>query len=87
MLNTGWQSTPIYYSGTQSELSKFRIKNNDWNPKTNNIKVIVKGRGENEDVKTITFPKKGEAPMIIAVEPGTDWMKERTSVPKGWWTE
>ena len=87
MKNTGWQSTPIYYSGTQSELATFRIKDNDWNPKTNNIKVIVEGRGENTDVKTITFPKKGEAPMIIAVEPGTDWMKERNSVPKGWWTE
>ena len=33
---------------------------------------------------TITFPKKGEAPMIIAVDATTPWMDEKVSVPTGW---
>lgn len=90
MLNTGWGGTPIYYSGDQSVLAKFTIKDNDWNPETNNIKVIVEGNDESGDVMTITFPKKGEAPMMIAVSEDTDWMTERQSVPgpndeKPWW--
>ena len=87
MLNTGWNGTPIHYSGKLSELAKFRIENNDWNPTTNNIKVIVEGNGSSGTVQTITFPKQGEAPMMIAVEDGTDWMTERTSVPDTWWYE
>ena len=91
MLNTGWGNKRIYYSGDESVLAKFNIENNDWNPAANNIKVIVQGNGTNEGVKTITFPKKGTAPMMIAVDPTTYWMKERQSVPgptdpHPWWT-
>ena len=84
MLNTGWNGTDIYYSGAESVLAKFAIEDNDWDPATNNIKVIVKGRGENDGVKTITFPRKGSAPMIIAVDPTNEWMPERRSVPYSW---
>ncbi len=90
MLNTGWGGKPIYHSGDQSVLAKFTIKDNDWNPATNNVKVIVEGNGQSGDVMTITFPKKGEAPMMIAVPETKDWMPERTSVPgpedpNPWW--
>ena len=81
MLNTGWGGKPIYHSGDQSVLAKFTIKDNDWNPATNNIKVIVEGDGQSGQVMEIKFPKKGEAPMMIAVPETKDWMPERTSVP------
>lgn len=91
MLNTGWNNTPIYYSGEESVLARFDIEGNDWNPATNNIKVIVENRGASGTVQTITFPKAGEAPMMIAVDENVEWMKERQSVPGGtgseddWW--
>ena len=91
MLNTGWDNTPIYYSGDESVLARFDIEGNDWNPATNNIKVIVENRGASGTVQTITFPKAGEAPMMIAVDENVEWMKERQSVPGGtgseddWW--
>ena len=34
----------------------------------------------------ITFPKKGKAPMIIALDASNNWMDERSSVPTGWFT-
>jgi len=94
MLNTGLNGTTVYYSGPQSELAKFTIANNAWNPEANNVSVTVyseNGTTNDEGVKTITFPKKGEAPKIIAVDPSVNWMKERQSVPGGtgseddWW--
>ena len=85
MLNTGVDGTPIYYTGSQSVLAQFDIANNDWNPATNNITITVEGKGKNDGVKTIKFPKEGEAPMIIAVEPTATWMKERVGVPRDWW--
>lgn len=90
MLNTGSGGTPIYYSGDQSVLAKFTIEGNDWNPATNNIKVIVEGNGQSGQVMEIKFPKKGEAPMMIAVPDTKDWMHERQSVPgpedpNPWW--
>jgi hypothetical protein len=53
-----------------------------WSPERNNISVEVneKSRG----VYTITFPKAGTAPMIIAVDPTQSWMGERQSVPNTW---
>ena len=85
MLNTGWDNTPIYYSGDESVLARFDIEGNDWNPATNNIRVIVEDHGASGTVQTITFPKAGEAPMMIAVETTQNWMTERSSVPSSWW--
>ena len=90
MLNTGWDNTPIYYSGKESVLARFDIEGNDWNPATNNIRVIVEDHGASGTVQTITFPKAGEAPMMIAVDKDVEWMKERQSVPgpkdpNPWW--
>ena len=85
MLNTGWDNTPIYYSGDESVLARFDIEGNDWNPATNNIRVIVEDHGASGTVQTITFPKAGEAPMMIAVEATQNWMTERSSVPSSWW--
>lgn len=59
----------------------------DWNPDENNITIEVVKDGEttNNGVYTIKFPKRGEAPMIIAVDPVRKWMSEKTSVPQDWW--
>jgi hypothetical protein len=81
MLNTGWQGSAISYG---AELDKFEVSGYD--PSTNNISVTVQGRGGSGDVMVITFPKKGKAPMIIALDASNNWMDERSSVPQGWFT-
>lgn len=87
MRNTGWNGSAIDY---EAVLDQFDIKNNDWNPSSNNITVSVVGRGESAGVQVIKFPKTGEIPMIIAVDKEIKWMKERQSVPgpndpNPWW--
>ena len=72
-------------------LDRFIIEGNDWNPAANNITITVEGRGINEGVQEIQFPKRGEIPMIIAVDKEIRWMYERQGVPGGtgaegdWW--
>ena len=86
MLNTGWDGKRIYYSGDNSILGRFSIDGNDWNPATNNIRVIVDGNGQTGPV-IITFPKPGQAPMMIAVPVTKDWMSERKGVPADWFKD
>ena len=82
MLNTGRNGSISF----GKELDKFDVEG--YNASANNISVKVAGRdkGVNEGVgeKTIGFPKKGEAPMIIAVDATTNWMTERTGAPDEW---
>ena len=80
MLNTG-RNGSISYS---KELDKFDVEG--YNASANNVSVSVVGRGNSGEVMIITFPKKGEAPMIIAVDANTNWMDEKVSVPTGWFT-
>lgn len=54
-----------------------------WDMENNNIGVSVQ-QLNNKGVFTISFPKEGEAPMIIAVDPTQGWMPERQSVPESW---
>ncbi len=61
-------------------LAEFEVSG--WNAGANNISVTVTEKSGN--VFTITFPKKGTAPMIIAVDPTQKWMGERKSVPSSW---
>ena len=63
-----------------AELAVFEVEG--WNNKANNIGINVKGK--DGQLFTIKFPKKGEAPMVIAVDPTQNWMKERVSVPGSW---
>lgn len=83
MLNTGWGGTEIEENKV---LAEFDIKNNDWNPATNNISIEVERQGNSESFYTIQFPKKGKVPMIVATDitPLTPWMPEKQSVP-AWW--
>ena len=82
MVNTGWNGSSINYDAV---LAKFDIEDSDWDPAANNIVVEVDDKGATGGVKTITFPKQGTAPMMIAVDPEQKWMTERSSVPSSWW--
>lgn len=73
-------------------LAKFKVQG--WDPQANNISIevvkTVENTTNNENiVYTIPFPKKGEIPMIVAVD-ATDawnWMTERTNIPAWWISE
>jgi len=80
----GFEVTTMYNTqGTidyDKVLAEFEVSG--WNAGANNISVTVTEKSGN--VFTITFPKKGTAPMIIAVDPTQKWMGERKSVPSSW---
>lgn len=80
----GFEVTTMYNTqGTidyDKVLAEFEVSG--WNAGANNISVTVTEKSG--DVCTITFPKKGTAPMIIAVDPTQKWMGERKSVPSSW---
>jgi hypothetical protein len=62
------------------ELAVFEVEG--WDYDANNIGIKVMGKdGQLFDIK---FPKAGEAPMMIAVDPTQNWMGERVSVPSEW---
>ncbi|MBO7046831.1 MAG: hypothetical protein J6W38_10890 [Prevotella sp.] len=82
MWNTGWNGAAIDWDAVLGE--PFEVKG--FNPETNNISVAVADRGNSGEVKTISFPKQGEAPMMLAVNPDVKWMKERVSIPTSWFT-
>ena len=83
MWNTGWGGASIDYTAVLGE--PFKVKG--FIPDNNNISVEVVDRGGSGEVKTITFPKKGEAPMMLAVGADVNWMNERVSIPKKWFDE
>ena len=61
-------------------LAEFEVEG--WSPNVNNVSIRVNGK--DGKVFTISFPKEGTAPMIIAVDPTQHWMYERQSVPSSW---
>jgi hypothetical protein len=61
-------------------LAEFEVTG--WNRQANNVSIKVNGK--DGKVYDVTFPKAGEAPMIIAVDPTQNWMNERVSVPATW---
>jgi hypothetical protein len=61
-------------------LAEFEVEG--WSPSANNVSIRVNGK--DGKVFTISFPKEGTAPMIIAVDPTQHWMYERQSVPSSW---
>lgn len=73
MFNTGRDGEINY----DKELSTIKVEG--WNPTKNDISVKVVGKDN-----AINFPEAGKAPMIIAVDPTTNWMTERTPAPESW---
>ena len=61
-------------------LAEFEVTG--WDPISNNVSIKVNGK--KGEVYTISFPKAGTAPMIIAVDPTQKWMTEQESVPASW---
>lgn len=55
-----------------------------WDMNKHNIRVQVRQNENKEVYNNIMFPKTGEIPMIIAVDPSQEWMSERRSVPESW---
>lgn len=55
-----------------------------WNINSHNISVQVQQKDNQGVYNNVVFPKAGEAPMIIAVDPSQNWMPERQSVPESW---
>lgn len=83
MWNTGWNGSSINYTAVLGE--PFKVEG--FKPDKNNVSVAVVDKGNSGVVKTITFPKKGEAPMMLAVDASVNWMKERVSIPETWFYE
>ncbi len=65
------------------ELAVFDVEG--WTYDGNQVEIKVQGK--DGKLFSIVFPKAGEAPMIIAVDPTQKWMGERISVPSSWFTE
>ena len=61
-------------------MAKFDVTG--WDSQAHNVSIKINDK--DGQVFKITFPKSGEVPMIIAVEPTQKWMKERVSVPDTW---
>ena len=97
--STTWKKSPTFANSemknTQGNIdydAELYVIDNitDWDPINNNISVEIEGKDgdpNSHTVYTITFPKAGDAPMIIAVDPVKRWMNETVSVPKDWFTE
>ena len=81
MLNTGRDGAINF----NRKLDSFELTAGTWDAANNNVKVAVETRGNSGQVQTITFPKAGKAPKMIAVDDKTNWMKERFEVPDTWW--
>ena len=64
-------------------LAEFEVKG--WNPADNNVSVSVVSKENNGVITVIPFPKKGEVPMIIALDTFYAWMPEQESLPKDWY--
>ena len=84
----------IWFGGSESDMREGKmhydteetISITGWNPAENNLTVIVaRTSNVNDGVYTIPFPKKGAAPMIVAVANTLQWMEERVAVPENWW--
>lgn len=54
-----------------------------WSRELHNVSLSVKELNSN-GVHNISFPKAGEAPMIIRTDITQQWMPERQSVPSSW---
>lgn len=83
-----------WFAGSESDMREGKmyydteetISIQGWNPEENNLTVVVARTGNiNDGVYTIPFPKKGAAPMIVAVANTLQWMEERVAVPEDWW--
>ena len=82
----GYQPTVMYNTDPidgAMVLAEFEVE--EWNPAENNVTVSVVSKENNGVITVIPFPKKGEVPMIIALDTFYAWMPEKESLPKDWY--
>ena len=92
--DTSWKKSDHFNSGdmannghdvnSAAELAKFDVTG--WDFDAHNISLTVR-TGSSNGVKTITFPKAGTVPVIIAVDPTVGWSIEGHTIPSSWFTE
>ena len=88
--NTKWVKSQSFDSATmyntsgtidyKNALAEFEVTG--WSYASNNI--TFRANGKDGKLYTVSFPRVGEAPMMIAVDPTVKWMNERTSIPGSW---
>ena len=66
----------------KNALAEFEVTG--WSYDNNNI--TFRANGNDGRFYTVSFPKTGEAPMMIAVDPTLNWMNERVSIPNTWFS-
>ena len=82
----GYQTNVMYNTNPidgAEVLAEFEVKG--WKPADNNVTVSVVSKENNGVITVIPFPKKGEVPMIIALDTFYAWMPEQESLPKDWY--
>ena len=82
----GYQTNVMYNTNPidgAEVLAEFEVKG--WKPADNNVTVSVVSKENNGVITVIPFPKKGEVPMIIALDTFYAWMTEKESLPKDWY--
>jgi len=73
--------------------NNIQLPENPWNPGENNISVKVKQAGSETTngstiyYNSVTYPKDGEAPMIIAVPAKTPWTNEMVMITPQYFPE
>ena len=64
-------------------IDEFEVKG--WNPAANNVSISVTSKVNDEVIIVIPFPKKGEVPMMIALDTFYTWMPEQESLAENWY--
>lgn len=72
------------HAGVMGSHPNERYEVSGWDMNRHNISIKVRQNTNSEVYNNMVFPKAGEAPMIIAVDPSQGWMDERQSVPESW---
>lgn len=90
--NTKWVKSQNFNTSTmyntqgtidyKNALAEFEVTG--WSYASNNISFSA--NGQDGKLYTVSFPKVGEAPMMIAVDPTVKWMNEKTSIPSSWFS-
>ena len=97
--NKSQTSTLFDGSGTTGWEPNYSFSVSGWDPNTNNVQISVWTNPENaspdfvnnnvQDHSTcghsISFPRSGEVPLIIATDINQGWMREGQDIPDSWW--
>ena len=86
-VKAGYQVETMYNTENpqwDDNLAEFPVSG--WDPSTNNITVTANSVANDGVILSIPFPRVGDVPMILAFDTWVDWMKEKVSLPKDWWT-